>query len=98
MIIGENMYAMLIVERFFKTFMTKEIADAAKSSEVLTALAVESRATVDDMVDKALQHGGTPNKEPQDHGWMYSRSFQDPDGHIWELLFMDESRMPASME
>ena len=94
MIIGENIFAMLLVETFFKTFTGKEIADASKTTEVLTALSVESRAQVDEMANKALQLGGSPNNEPQDHGWMYSRSFQDPDGHIWELLYMDESQIP----
>ena len=98
MVIGENIFAMLLVEPFFKTFIKKEISDASKTTEVLTAISVESRAQVDEMADKALQLGGSPNKDPQDHGWMYSRSFQDPDGHIWELLYMDESQLPASLE
>jgi len=95
MILGENIYAMIIVESFFKTFTGKEISDASKTTEVLTALSVDSRKQVDEIADKALQSGGSPNKETQDHGWIYSRSFQDPDGHIWELLYMDESQMPA---
>jgi len=96
MVIGENIYAMLIVESFFQTFTTKSISDASKTTEVLTALSVESREKVDEMANKALAAGGSPNTEAQDHGWMYGRSFQDPDGHIWELLYMDESQAPAS--
>jgi hypothetical protein len=53
---------------------------------------------VDRIADRALASGGSPNREPQDHGWMYSRSFQDPDGHIRELLYMDETQLPASPE
>jgi uncharacterized protein len=87
---------MLIVGNFFKTFTKKEISDASKTSEVLTALSFESRAKVDQIADKALASGGSPNIDAQDHGWMYARSFQDPDGHIWELLYMDESQLPAS--
>lgn len=91
MVISETIYAMLIVESFFKTFTNKKISDASKSTEVLNALSFESRAEVDELADKALNSGGSPNTETQDHGWMYGRSFQDPDGHIWELLYMDES-------
>jgi len=98
MIIGENIYAMLIVESYFKTFTRKAVSDASNTSEVLTALSLESRERVDRIADKALASGGSPNIDAQDHGWMYSRSFQDPDGHIWELLYMDESQLPASPE
>ena len=98
MIIGENIYAMLIVESFFKTFTKKQISDASNNTEVLTALSVESRGKVDAIADKALASGGSPNTDPQDHGWMYGRSFQDPDGHIWEVLYMDESQLPAAPE
>jgi len=94
MIIGENIYAMLLVESFFNTFTGKAVSDAAKTTEVLTALSLGTRDEVDNIADKALASGGSPNMDPQDHGWMYSRSFQDLDGHIWELLYMDESRLP----
>ena len=96
MVIGENIYAMLLVEDFFKTFTKKAISDAAKTTEVLTAISVESREAVDRIADKALQSGGSLNGKAQDHGWMYGRSFQDLDGHIWELLYMDETKLPAS--
>jgi predicted lactoylglutathione lyase len=94
MIVGENMYAMLLVEKFFGGFTVKPVADAFKGSEVLVALSVDSRAKVDEICDRALASGGSANKGPQDHGWMYGRSFQDPDGHIWEVLFMDMSQLP----
>ena len=61
MVIGENIYAMLLVEKFFKTFTKKEISDASKSTEVLTAIALDSRAQVDEMANKALASGGSPN-------------------------------------
>ena len=98
LVIGENIYAMLLVDRFFRMFTKKEISDASKTTEVLTALSVDSREKVDQIANKALASGGSLNREPQDHGWMYGRSFQDPDGHIWELLYMDESRLPAAPE
>lgn len=95
MIVGENMYAMLLVESFFKTFTKKPISDASKVTEVLTTVSVESREEADSIADKALASGGSPNVDPLDHGGMYARSFQDPDGHVWELLYMDESKLPG---
>jgi hypothetical protein len=93
MIVGDNIFVMLLVEDFFKTFIKKEICDATKSTEVLLALSAESREMVDEMVSKAIEAGGTEPREPQDHGWMYGRSFEDVDGHIWEILYMDESAL-----
>jgi uncharacterized protein len=91
MIVSENIFVMLLVEKFFKTFTPKEICDTAKSAEVLVALSFESRAEVDAMVAKAIAAGGTTYNEPQDHGFMYQHGFQDLDGHIWEIFFMEES-------
>ena len=98
MIIGENIFAMLLVEKFFRTFTPKEICDAKKSTEVLLALAVEGREEVDEMVGKAIKAGGREPRKPQDHGWMYGRSFEDINGHIWEVFCMDESAMPEEMK
>lgn len=91
MILGENMHAMLITREKFAGFTPKPVSDATQATEVLIALAVESRARVDEMVRLALAHGGAGCREAQDHGFMYEHSFQDPDGHIWELLFLDPS-------
>jgi predicted lactoylglutathione lyase len=96
MIVGENIFAMLLVESFFKTFTKKEIANAHKSTEVLLAIDAGSRDEVKDMVSKALAAGGSTYMDPQDHGWMYQHSFADLDGHQWEILFMDESAMPQA--
>jgi predicted lactoylglutathione lyase len=98
MVIGENLYAMLLVEPFFQTFIKKEIADATKTTEVLNALSVESREEVDEMMAKALEAGATEPREPQDQGFMYNRAFEDLDGHIWEVFYMDMSQMPESPE
>lgn len=92
--IGENIYSMLLLEKFFKSFTKKEISDAKKSTEVLIAIDAESREAVDEMVRKAVEAGGSIYNEPQDYGWMYGHSFEDLDGHQWEVLYMDESRMP----
>ena len=94
LIIGENIFAMLLLEKFFKTFIKKEICDTAKSTEVLLAISVESRIKVDEMITKALKAGGTEPRAAQDYGWMYGRAFEDLDGHIWEVFYMDESKRP----
>jgi len=94
MIIGENIYAMLLTEKFFGTFSDKTIIDAKSSTEAITALSVQSRDEVDELANRALEAGGRQYKEPQDHGWMYGRNFEDPDGHQWEVFFMDMSAVP----
>jgi len=91
MVVAKDIYVMLLVEKFFRGFTPKELVDAKKSTEVLIALSVDSREDVDDMITKAVISGGKEPRKPQDHGWMYSRSFEDVDGHIWEILWMDES-------
>ncbi|CAG9621135.1 VOC family protein [Sutcliffiella rhizosphaerae] len=92
MIIGENIYAMLLVEDYFKTFTKKEISDATKSTEAIIALSAGSRKEVDEIVHRALKAGGTPSNEPIDHGFMYGWSFQDPDGHLWEVFYMEQGQ------
>jgi len=87
-------YAMLLVEPFFQTFTKKPVADAAKSTEVLICLSCTSRAEVDDLVKKAIAAGGSAPNAPQDHGFMYGHGFQDPDGHLWELMYMDPNAAP----
>lgn len=90
MVVSDNIFVMLLMEDFFQTFTKKEVADATKTTEVLTALSVESREAVDELLSVALEAGGQEAREPQDHGFMYGRSFEDPDGHIWEIFYMDE--------
>ncbi|MFL6408760.1 MAG: VOC family protein [Nitrososphaeraceae archaeon] len=89
MIVGEDIFVMLLVERFFKTFTKKEICDATKDAEVIIALSAESREKVDQMINKVVEAGGRESREPQDQGWMYGRSFQDIEGHLWEIIHMD---------
>ena len=88
LVLGENIYAMLLTKDFFKTFTGKPISDAKQSTEMLLCLSCESRAEVDDLVVKALKAGGTSPRAPQDHGFMYGHGFEDLDGHIWELMHM----------
>ncbi|MCG2591196.1 VOC family protein [Ramlibacter sp. XY19] len=87
-------YAMLLVEPFFQSFTKKPISDAKKSTEVLVCLSCESRAEVDALVQKALAAGGTAPNAPQDHGFMYGHGFEDLDGHVWELMWMDPNAAP----
>ena len=99
MIISENIFAMLLVKKFFKTFIpNKEISDAKSSTEVINAVSVDSREEVNEMVEKAISAGGKEFRIVQDHGWMYGRTFEDLDSHIWEIFFMDESKMPEEMK
>jgi predicted lactoylglutathione lyase len=88
MVIGENIFAMLLAEEFFRSFTHKAIADATKTTEVLTCLSCGSRDEVDTLVAKARAAGGAVPREPQDHGFMYAHGFEDLDGHIWELVHM----------
>ncbi|MFD7431886.1 VOC family protein [Streptomyces sp. NPDC059818] len=94
LVISDTIFAMLMAEPRFKVFTKKEIADASKTTEVLLALSAESREKVDELADAALAAGGSPANEPQDLGFMYGRSFQDPDHHIWEVMWMD----PAAVD
>ena len=94
MVIADNIFAMLLVEPFFQTFTKKPIVDATKSTEVLVCLSCSSRAEVDELVKKALAAGGSTPHAPQDHGFMYGHGFQDIDGHLWELVYMDPGAAP----
>ena len=90
MVISEDIYAMLITEPFFKTFIpNKEISDSSKTKEVLVALSTDSKQQVDDLANKAIAAGGKNFRDPEDNGFMYARSFEDLDGHVWEVFWMD---------
>jgi len=89
MIVSDEAFVMLLTQPFFKTFTTRDVCDTSRYTEGLIALSSESRAEVDEMVKKALAAGGQHAMEPQDHGFMYGWSFYDPDGHHWEVFWMD---------
>ncbi len=89
MIVADNIFVMLLVEDFFRTFTSKQICDAGTSTEVLVCLSLDSRAEVDDMVSKVLAAGGTTPNPPKDYGFMYQHGYQDLDGHLWELVYME---------
>lgn len=92
----DSSYAMLLMEPFFKTFTEKSIADTTKTTEVMTALSVDSRAEVDRLMTIALDAGGSEKRAVMDLGFMYNRAFNDPDGHIWELFHMDMTKLPKA--
>ena len=98
MIVGENIFAMLLVEKFFKTFIKKEICDAKKSTGAILALSVESRKKVDEMIKKVIAAGGKETRKAEDHGWMYGRAFEDINGHLWEVFYMNKGKMPEEMK
>ena len=96
MVVGDDSFVMLLVESFFQTFTKKPVADASKSTEVLVCLSCDSRSKVDDLVAKAVAAGGTSPNPKQDHGFMYGHGFEDLDGHVWELIYMDPDAAPAA--
>jgi len=93
-VISDTIVAMLLSRQRYADFTKKEIADATRTSEVLLCLSAESREKVDELVGKAVAAGGTANEDVQDHGYMYGRSFDDLDGHSWEVVWMD----PAAVQ
>lgn len=91
MVVSETIYAMLLTEAKFQSFTPKPVSDARQSTEVLIALSLDSRQAVEAMVARAVAAGGSIYAEPADHGFMYQHGFEDLDGHIWELFYMDPS-------
>ena len=95
MVVGENIFVMLVVEKFFQSFIDKPISDATKSTEVMMGLSCASRAEVDEMVCKAVAAGGASPRKPQDHGFMYGHGYEDLDGHIWDLFYIEPGAAPT---
>ena len=89
MVFSDVIHVMLLTHDKFSQFTPKRIADAHSTSEVLIAISADSREAVDEITEKALAAGGREPREKQDYGFMYGRSFEDPDGHIWEPMWMD---------
>ena len=89
MVISDDIFVMLLTHDKFKQFTKKDIADASKTTEVLVCLSADSKDKVNELVDKAVKAGATVTREPQDYGFMFERSFNDLDGHIWEIMWMD---------
>jgi uncharacterized protein len=97
MVFSETIHAMLLTHDKFRQFTPKRIANARETSEVLICLSADSREAVDAMIERARSAGGAIDPAPQqDHGFMYGRSFEDPDGHIWEVVWMDVEAAKAA--
>ena len=93
---SDEIVVMLLTHGFWKTFTDKTLPDARSTAQVLLCLSQDSRDAVDTIVSNAVSAGGRSEPTPnQDMGFMYGRSFEDPDGHIWENVFMDMSAVPA---
>ena len=97
MVFSETIHVMLLTHDKFAQFTPKKIADAHATSEVLICISADSREAVDDITGKALAAGGREPREPQDYGFMYGRSFEDLDGHIWEPMWMDMEAATKAM-
>jgi predicted lactoylglutathione lyase len=88
MVVSEQAYVMLLARERFADFTSRPIADATASTEAILCVSAQSRAEVDALADAALGAGGAPAGDPMDQGFMYGRSFHDPDGHLWEVIWM----------
>lgn len=96
MLVSEQAYVMLLARERFAEFVTKPVARASEATALTVAVSAASRAAVDAFAEAALAAGATVAKEPQDHGFMYGRSFHDLDGHLWEVIWMDPFAGPVS--
>jgi len=98
MVFSETIHAMLLTHDKFRQFTPKKIANAKESTEVLICISADSREAVDGMVAKAAAAGVVVDPGPkQDYGFMYGRSFEDLDGHIWEVMWMDVEAAQTAM-
>ena len=95
MIVSDDIFVMLLTEPYFQGFAPNPVCDARKCTEVLIALSCESREHVQDMVRKAVAAGGTTYGEPKDHGFMLQHGYQDLDGHVWEVFYMEPGAMQS---
>jgi predicted lactoylglutathione lyase len=97
MVFSETIFAMLLTHEKFMQFSPRKIADTKTSCEVLICVSADSRAEVDDLVARATAAGGSADPCPKQEfgGFMYGRSFEDPDGHIWEVMWMDMAAVNA---
>ena len=91
MIVNDDAYVMLATKAKFGEFTKKQLVDPAAQTEAILAVSADSREAVDELADTALEAGGSPANETMDYGFMYGRSFNDPDGHLWEVIWMDPS-------
>jgi hypothetical protein len=96
LVISDTIFAMLLTHEKFQGFAPNGISDTAAGNEVLICLSCESRDEVDTLVRKAVAAGGSTCAKPQDHGFMYAHGFQDLDGHVWEIMWMDPAAVQSN--
>ncbi len=94
-VISDVIHVMLLARPFFATFTDKPVADACATAAAITALSQPDRAAVDALMERALAAGAREHRPADDHGFMYQRSFEDPDGHLWEVFHMDPAAVPG---
>jgi uncharacterized protein len=94
MVLTEEIYVMLLTHAKFSEFITKKIADTVTTASVINSLSVDSLQEMNTMAEKALQAGGKEPTEPKDYGFMQQRCFEDPDGHLWDVFYMDMAKFP----
>lgn len=97
MVFSETIHVMLLTHDKFAQFTTKRIADATQTTQMLIAMSADSREGVDEIAGKALAAGGREARPAEDHGWMYCRPFEDPEGHVWEPFWLDAEGAKAAM-
>lgn len=95
MVVSDTIYVMLLTREFFAQFTNKTIIDARTNVQVLVAIDFNSKAEVDAMIEKVVAAGGEETRPVQDLGFMYSRAYADPDGHIWELFWMNPEHIQS---
>ena len=96
MIISDDIYVMLLVEPFFRSFTNKEIPDNSTTCGTILSLSLDSPSAVNDLIQKCIEEGGTDLSQPQQMDFMYNRAFEDPDGHRWEVFYMDMAKVPKA--
>jgi len=95
-VMSDHIFVMLLTHDKFKQFTPKEISDASKTTEVLNALSLQDKDQVNKMLEVAIGAGGSEARPAEDHGFMFSRAFNDLDGHIWEIFYMDMNAIPEN--
>jgi predicted lactoylglutathione lyase len=96
MVFSENLYVMLLTYEKFRNFTKKEIGDASQTTQMLLAVSVETKDKVKELINLAVKSGGSIYMDAAEYEWMYQHSFADPDGHQWEVFYMDESKLPKT--
>jgi predicted lactoylglutathione lyase len=98
MVFSDEIFVMLLTHEKFKSFITRPITDVSKTTSALFSISVESLDRVNEISDNALSGGGKEPVEAKDYGFMQQRTIEDPDGHIWEIFYMDMTKFPQNPE